>query len=151
MIENKQTIEYFNDVKNIINKNGFKNITDVNNDLNIVFKTTKKSIILHCINFPEAQSLYITVYDTKQIFTHKDYKKIQNHIKKVNHYILVQPYGNIDTINILNNPTQYNLKSLEEAFSILHKNNNTVGITIILQNNAKKYYIDIVKFIMSIF
>lgn len=62
--------------------------------------------------------------------TYNNWVKIRRLIKKLNCGVLMQPEGNLDTINLISHPRQYHT-TLKEAFRVLTKNGNQIGCSLV--------------------
>ncbi len=61
--------------------------------------------------------------------THNKYLKIKRLVRQLKCGVIIQPEGNLDTINLVSHPRQYNI-TLKEAFDICKKNNLPVGCSL---------------------
>ncbi len=64
--------------------------------------------------------------------------KIRRLIKKLNIGVIMRSEGDLDTINLLDHPKQYNL-TLKKAFKILEKNNKTIACSLTFMPIKKEW------------
>jgi len=57
------------------------------------------------------------------------YVKIRRMVKKMNCGVLMNPEGDLDTINLIGNPRRYKI-TLKEAFEVLKANNKQIGCSL---------------------
>ncbi len=70
--------------------------------------------------------------------TYDNWVKIRRLIKKLNCGILMQPEGNLDTINLISHHRQYDA-TLKEAFDSCKKHNLPVGCSLIFMPKKLKW------------
>ncbi len=67
-----------------------------------------------------------------------NWMKIKRLVKNLNCGVLIQPEGNLDTINLVGHHKQYNI-SLKEAFRVCKKNNLPVGCSLVFMPKKLKW------------
>lgn len=70
--------------------------------------------------------------------TYNNWVKIRRLIKKLNCGVLMQPEGNLDTINLISHHNQYNA-TLKEAFDACKKHNLPVGCSLVFMSKKLKW------------
>ncbi len=70
--------------------------------------------------------------------THAKYMKIKRLEKKLKCGVLVNPEGNLDTINLIGHYKQYDI-TLKEAFEACKKNNMPVGCSLVFMPKKLKW------------
>ena len=124
------------DIKNIANKNNFKVIDDKTIGDVSVFQATSDSIIINCTRDLNTHILNITIHCTKPVSSSAQYEKLKQHALTINPDTIIQPHGDLDVANILEDPSQYNL-DFKEAFLLLQKAKKKIGVTMIFKFNNK--------------
>ena len=124
------------DIKNIVNKNNFQVIDDKTIGYVSVFQATSDSIIINCTRDLNTHILNITIHCTKPVSSSAQYEKLKQHALTINPDTIIQPHGDLDVANILEDPSQYNL-DFKEAFLLLQKAKKKIGVTMIFKFNNK--------------
>ncbi|MGH7884474.1 MAG: hypothetical protein ACRENO_02120, partial [Thermodesulfobacteriota bacterium] len=70
----------------------------------------------------------VTLSMTKPNVDFEQYMQLKNKFSSA----IIQPKGDLDTINILENPSQYNL-GIKDAFSLLKKDGKKIGLSVIFK------------------
>ncbi len=70
--------------------------------------------------------------------TYNNWVKIRRLIKKLNCGVIMQPEGNLDTINIISHPRQYHI-TLKEGFRILKESNYPIGCSLVFMTKKLKW------------
>ena len=124
------------DIKNIVNKNNFQVIDDKTIGDVSVFQATSDSIIINCTRDLNTHILNITIHCTKPVSSSAQYEKLKQHALTINPDTIIQPHGDLDVANILEDTSQYNL-DFKEAFLLLQKAKKKISVTMIFKFNNK--------------
>ena len=114
-----------------------------------ILQATHKNIVLSCTeNLLNDGRINLTITNTIPNVDYNEYIKQKTIADGKN--IIVQPEGNVDTINILDDPSQYKV-TLKQAFSALKKDRKKIGMSILYRFNNKDHKIEEIKNILREF
>ena len=90
----------------------------------------------------------VTVSKTEPISDYSQYEKLTQKIQKSNPGAILQPAGDLDVINLLEDPSQYNL-DFKKTFSLLKKNNKKIGISVLFKFDNENHTLTNIKQIID--
>ena len=132
----------FEDIKILASDNIFK-ITDDKTIGDVkVFQAVKNSTVISCTQNLNSHEVSIIVYKTTPVTNYALYEKIKQDALRSN--AIIQPAGDVDVINILEDPSQYDL-DFKNAFSLLKKNGKEIGISVLFKFNNENHILANVK------
>ena len=133
-----KTLGHFSldDIRNIANKNNFKVIDDKTIGDVRVFQATSDSITINGTHDLNTQIVNITIFCTKPVSNYIQYEKLKKHVLVINPDAIIQPQGDLDVVNVLEDPSQYNL-DFKKAFLLLQKAKKKIGLTVIFKFDSK--------------
>jgi len=106
----------------------------------VVIRAVKDDIHIDCTqNLIADKTINLTIVKSFQNINYERYTKLQETFTDFD--VIIGIDGDLDTINILNNPEQYDLK-LKEAFSFIIKKNKKIGATVAIKLNNQQNTIE---------
>ena len=127
-----------NDIRNFAIKNNFKIIDDKSiGDVN-VFQAVQDSITINCTHDLNSYIVNVTIFDTTPVTSYDEYEKLKQHALALNSDSIIQPKGDLDVVNVLEDPSQYDL-NFKKAFSLLVKAKKKIGLTAIFKFDNKNH------------
>lgn len=136
------------EIKTLGKQNNFKITDDKNIGTVKVFQAIKDSTTISCIQNLDSHKVSITISKTEPVIDYFQYKKLTQKILKSNPDAIIQPAGDLDVINILEDPSQYNL-DFKKAFSLLKKNNKKIGISVLFRFDNENHTLKNIKQILD--
>ena len=74
-----------------------------------VFQATSDSIIINCTHDLNTYIVDITIFCTKPVSNYVQYEKLKKQALTINPDTIIQPQGDLNVVNVLEDPSQYNL------------------------------------------
>lgn len=131
-----------NDIRALVKERGFQIKEDKTmGGIIEMFEAKKQNIILNYTkNIVEQISpAYVVLTATWKDLDYGEYVGFTNKVKKLGSTfdVVIRPEGDVDTINVLSNPSRYNM-NVTKAFKLLKNKDKKIGLSVTLRfNNAK--------------
>lgn len=122
----------FEEIKDFVIQNEFKIIDDKTIGDVMVLQAKNDSIVISCTQNLDSHKVNVTVSNTNPVTDYTQYEKLKGKMLKLDPNAIIQPAGDIDSINILEDPSQYDL-DFKKAFSLLKKADKKIAMSVLLK------------------
>ena len=134
----------FEEIKTLAIQNNFKIIDDKTIGDVMVFQAVKDSMVISCTQDLNSHKVSVTISNTKPITDYSQYENLKQKIRGFDPNAIIQPAGDLDTINILEDPSQYNL-DFKKAFLLLKKADKKIAISVLIKFDNEDHTLKSIK------
>ncbi len=130
----------FEDVRRLSKTHGFEIKTDDTIGNVKVYRAIKDKVRLDCTqNLSGEKTINLTIVKLFSNVDYNHYMKLKKLVDNAKYSITLRPDGDLDTINILDNPKKYDL-DIKKAFTLLKKAKKKIGASLVMKLDNQKNF-----------